>query len=51
MSDVWGSPFAVAIGGTHLLVGLTPPTILGAWRRHADLWDDFPVAGDSDQDG
>ncbi|MEU8241018.1 hypothetical protein AB0C07_22470 [Actinoplanes missouriensis] len=51
MSDVWGSPLTVAVGQTHILVGLTPPAVLGGYRQHADLSEDFPVSGDSGYDG
>jgi hypothetical protein len=38
---------AVAVGETRILVGLSPPTILSAYRQHADLAEDFPVTQDT----
>ncbi len=37
----------VAVGETQVLVGLTPPDLLGSYRQHADLSEDFPT-DDSD---
>lgn len=48
---MWDSQLAVAVGETQILVGLMPPTILGTYRQHADLSEDFPVAGDSGYEG
>ncbi|MFC6565509.1 hypothetical protein [Actinoplanes utahensis] len=51
MSDEWSSPMAAAVGGIRILIGLAPPAALGAYRRHAQLAEDFPVTGDSGYDG
>lgn len=36
---------AVAVGGTQIVVGLAPPDILGIYRQHADLVEDFADPG------
>ena len=51
MSDVGEGPVEVAVGGTRLVVSLAPPSSAGIMRQHADLAEDFPVAGDTAIDG
>lgn len=42
---------AVAVGETRILVGLTPPDILGVFRQHAELVEHFPVSDDGSAAG
>jgi len=49
--DVWDGPLAVAVGETRILVGLTLPSILGVFRQHAELVEDFPVPDCGTVDG
>jgi hypothetical protein len=50
VSNVWDGALAVAVGETQLLVGLTPPAVLGVYRQHAELAEDFPIT-DGTADG
>jgi hypothetical protein len=51
VSDVWDSPLSLAVGATQILVGVTPPDVLGIYREHAELAEDFPIADDRADDG
>jgi hypothetical protein len=44
-------PVEVTVGGIRVLVGLGPPPILGVYRQHAHLVEDFVLVEDRGDEG